>query len=135
PVVSDGVVYMQDLNSNVFALDLDTGETVWKQLLDEHSEGPNGVGLGYGKVYAATRTHMFALDMASGEIVWDTELVTSPTAGIDIQPVVFNGMVYTSTVPGNAEEFYAGGDTGIITALDAETGEVVWEFDTVKGDD
>lgn len=135
PIVIDGVVYIQDLNSNVYALDLESGETVWTQPLDELSEGPNGVAIGYGRVYAATRTHVYALNIENGEIEWERELVTSPTAGIDIQPVVFDGLVYTSTVPGNAEEFYAGGDTGVLYALDAETGEVEWEFDTVKADD
>lgn len=135
PVILDGVVYMQDLNSNVYALDLETGETVWTQPLDEFSEGPNGVAVGYGRVYASDRTTMYALDIETGEITWQRELVTSDTAGIDIQPVVFNGMVYTSTVPGTAEEFYAGGDAGVITALDAETGEVAWEFETIASDD
>ena len=135
PVVLNGVVYMQDLDSNVYALDEATGKTIWAQNLDVATEGPDGVAVGYGHVYAATRTTMYALNIDTGEIDWQQKLVDSDTAGIDIQPVVFNGMVYTSTVPGTVEKFYAGGDSGIIYALDAQTGEVKWSFDTVDSKD
>ena len=62
---------------------------------------------------------------------WSVELVDTPTAGIDIQPQVAAGLVLVSTVPISMDGFYTGGDRGVLHALDAETGEVVWRFDTV----
>ena len=40
-----------------------------------------------------------------------------------------------STVPISIGGIYAGGDRGIIHALDAETGETTWRFDTVASPD
>jgi glucose dehydrogenase len=45
-------------------------------------------------------------------------------------------MVYVSTVPGvSNENFYKGGSTGVIFALDQKTGKVIWSFDTVDSKD
>src|SRR4051812_27065709 len=49
PVVAGGVVYLEDPDSDVFALSLATGKQLWQH--DFHSPtpsgGPNGVALGY----------------------------------------------------------------------------------------
>ena len=39
-------------------------------------------------------------------------------------------MVFISTIPGHAEGFYKGGQRGVIHALDAGNGEVLWYWDT-----
>jgi outer membrane protein assembly factor BamB len=135
PVVADGIVYTQDLDSNVFAYDLATGKERWKHMYDETDEGPNGVAIGYGRVYEATSTFAFALDMDSGAEVWHSKVLTrNKREGIDIQPAVFDDTVYISTVPGNAKGFYKGNGVGVIYALDASTGDERWHFDTVPRD-
>lgn len=135
PVVADGVVYLQDLWSNVRAYDLATGDLRWEQLYQQPTQGPNGATLGWGRVYAAKGTEeVAALDAETGEELWVTRLTDGPE-GIDIQPQVFGGLVLVSTVPINLLEIYVGGARGVLHALDAETGEVVWTFDTVAGDD
>jgi outer membrane protein assembly factor BamB len=48
---------------------------------------------------------------------------------------VVDGLVLVSTVPVSLAAQYTGGDRGVLHALDAETGEVVWSFDTVDSDD
>lgn len=132
PVVAGGVVYLQDLSSNVWAVELATGKELWRRDYDEASVGPNGVAIGYGKVFGATATFAFALDMMTGDEVWRTEpLVRNGKEGIDMAPGVHDGRVYVSTVPGNAKGFYEGNGQGILHALDAETGETAWTFDTV----
>ena len=62
----NGTVYFQDLNSNVFALDRNTGALKWKHKFNRPSVGPNGVSFGYGRLYAATETKAFALDPGRG---------------------------------------------------------------------
>src|SRR5688500_17505391 len=62
PIVADGVVYTQDLTSNVKAIDLETGETKWSKDYDSATVGPNGVTIGYDKIYGATSEFAFALD-------------------------------------------------------------------------
>jgi len=50
PIVQGGVVYLQDLNSNVYALNRATGKVKWAHKFNKPSEGPNGIAFGYGRV-------------------------------------------------------------------------------------
>ena len=59
------------------------------------------------------------------------KLTPNPTTGVDIQPQVFDGRCSPSTVPVSIGGIYAGGDHGVVSALDAATGKVRWQFDTV----
>src|SRR5436305_5957550 len=43
PVIDKGVIYSQDLASNVQALSLDSGEVLWNATFEQPSEGPNGI--------------------------------------------------------------------------------------------
>jgi outer membrane protein assembly factor BamB len=132
PVISGGVVYVQDMASNVTAYSLDTGKQLWKRDFNAPDEGPNGVTVGYGLVYGATSDYAFALDAATGVEVWrSAKLTRNANEGIDMAPAVFDNRVYVSTVPGNAKAFYAGNGQGRVFALDAQTGEAKWVFDTV----
>ncbi len=76
-----------------------------------------------------------ALDRETGEQLWATDVTATDTTGIDIQPVIAGELVIVSSVPVSISGIYTGGDRGVVTALDRETGEVRWEFDTVEGDD
>jgi outer membrane protein assembly factor BamB len=134
PIILDNKIYFQDLKANVIALDLDTGNEIWTKMYNDSGiEGPNGVTIGYGKVYLAKDLYnISALNLTTGEELWATRISYVSTTGIDIQPTVYNGMVYTATVPGTGDVFYKPGGIGVIYALDQKTGEIVWNFSTVK---
>jgi outer membrane protein assembly factor BamB len=66
PIVLGNTVYLQDLSSNVYALNRATGSLEWKHTFRRSSVGPNGVAYGYGKLYGATDRAAFALDPANG---------------------------------------------------------------------
>ncbi|HEX2265051.1 MAG TPA: PQQ-binding-like beta-propeller repeat protein, partial [Solirubrobacterales bacterium] len=134
PVVSGGVVYSQDLASNVQAIDLRSGEVIWEKLYESQSVGPNGVVVAGDSVLGATATEAFALDRESGEERWAVELVRNGVEGIDMAPGYRDGRVYVSTVPVNVSGGYRGGGVGVLWALDAESGERLWRFDTVPAD-
>jgi len=132
PIVADGVAYTQDLTSNVNAIDLATGQVKWSKDYNAPDVGPNGVAIGYGKIYGATSDFAFALDKDTGEEVWrSAKLTRNANEGIDMAPGVFDGTVYVSTVPGNAKSFYKGNGAGVLWALDADTGKAKWKFWTV----
>jgi outer membrane protein assembly factor BamB len=132
PIVADGVVYTQDLTSNVQAIDLVTGKVKWSKNYNAPDVGPNGVAIGYGKIYGATSDFAFALDKDTGAEVWRSQKLTrNANEGIDMAPGVFDGTVYISTVPGNAKSFYKGNGAGVLWALDADTGNEKWKFWTV----
>jgi outer membrane protein assembly factor BamB len=67
---SHGLVYLQDLQSNVFAVDLHTGRRLWSRTYDSQDIGPNGVVVSDGVVYGATAAFAFALDAKTGRELW-----------------------------------------------------------------
>jgi alcohol dehydrogenase (cytochrome c) len=132
PIVLGETVFLQDLASNVYALNRSTGALEWKHLFKSPSVGPNGVAYGYDKVFGATETSAFALDPADGHVLWTRKLTRNGKEGIDMAPTVFNNTVLVSTIPGNAKSFYAGEGDGIVYALDAQTGKTKWTFNTIS---
>jgi outer membrane protein assembly factor BamB/plastocyanin len=137
PIVVGGVVYFEDLKSNVYALDLNSGKLKWQKQFNADNVGPNGVAVDAGKVFVIQGEQtVTALDANSGEQVWTQNIAPPDTQGIDIQPTVYNGTVYVSTIPGpSITNFYTGGGMGIIYALDEATGTQKWSFNTVQNGD
>ena len=136
PLVMDGIVYFQDLPSNIFALDLSDGGLIWTRKGEGRSIAPNGLAVGYGKVFAApSASGFFALDSSTGEVIWRADINLTDTEGIDIQPIVYDGLVYLSTAPRSKKGLYVGNGEGIIYALDESTGCIVWDFNTVDSED
>jgi outer membrane protein assembly factor BamB len=132
PIVINGVVYLQDLNSNVYALNRSTGALIWEHVYKSPNVGPDGIAYGYGRIYGATSTSAFALDPSNGKQFWSHKLVRNGNEGIDMTPQVYDNTVLFSTVPGNAAKFYAGNGDGIVWALDPATGAKKWTFNTVS---
>jgi outer membrane protein assembly factor BamB len=133
PVIANGVIYMQDLESSVQAISLDSGEVQWTYRSESATQGPNGVVVGDGKVFGATASEAFALDQETGKELWSVPVAEAPLA-IDMAPGYKDGLVYVSTVPVNVNSEYLGGGVGTLYALDAKTGKKVWTFDTVPKD-
>jgi outer membrane protein assembly factor BamB len=135
PIVAGGVVYLEDPDSDVFALAQSTGKELWRHDYRSitPSGGPNGVAYGYGLLYGETADSVFALDPHTGRQVWLRKLTSSPDEGIDMTPQLYDGKLLISTIPGSSTSFYAGGAYGIVYALDAHTGRKLWSFSTVKG--
>lgn len=134
PVVANGVVYWQDLQSNVYAVDLKTGKLKWMKMYNAVSIGPNGVALDNNKLFVdSSISSVAALDAATGNQIWTWQDPQPKLQGIDQQATVYNGTVYISTVPGTGiTSFYQGGQVGVLYALDEQTGTVKWSFNTVK---
>jgi outer membrane protein assembly factor BamB len=131
PIVSKGVIYSQDLASNVQAIEAESGDVLWTKKYELPDHGPNGVVVQGGLVFGATPTSAFALDQETGKQVWSVQLIRNEQEGIDMAPGYHDGIVYVSTVPVNVGEFYGAGGVGVLWALDAKTGKKLWHFDTV----
>jgi glucose dehydrogenase len=131
PIVANGVVYSQDLGSNVQAIDLESGEVLWQKRYDEPSHGPNGIVVADGKVFGATATAAFALEQATGKEIWSTTLTEDSNLGVDMAPGYHDGKVYIGTVPETVSDTYPAGGVGALWALDAKTGKKAWNFATV----
>ena len=128
PVVADGVMYSEDIDSNVQAIDLDSGKVLWTHKYNSTSVGPNGLSVVDGTVYGATGDSVFALNASSGKQIWIKKLTRNANEGVDMPPGVHDGTVYASTVPGNAKKFYAGSGQAVLWAMDASTGSTKWKW-------
>jgi alcohol dehydrogenase (cytochrome c) len=130
PVIVNGVIYSQDLESNVSAIDLEGGDVLWETKLESPSHGPNGLAVAEGRVYGTTNGGAFALDQKTGKELWTVQL----GGPVDMAPGVNKGKVYVSTVPENTSAEYEAGAVGTLWALDGKTGKKLWQFDTVPKD-
>lgn len=127
PVIVNGVIYSQDLESNVQAIDLESGDVLWSKKWESPSHGPNGLAVADGFVYGATATEAFALDQETGKTAWQVDL----EGAIDMAPGVDDGRVYVSTVPETPAAEYEPGRVGTLWAMDGKTGKKLWHWDTV----
>jgi alcohol dehydrogenase (cytochrome c) len=127
PVIVNGVIYSQDLESNVQAIDLESGDVLWSKKYESASHGPNGLAVEGGHVYGATASEAFALDQETGKEVWLTPL----NGAVDMAPGVDKGKVYVSTVPETPAAEYEAGAVGTLWAMDGKTGKKLWHWDTV----
>jgi outer membrane protein assembly factor BamB len=131
PIVVGHFVFVEDAAGEVFDIDLDTGHVVWKSPSNGYSVGPEGVAVGWGKVFGVSPTSLFALNESTGAPLWSTRLTRTATDGIDVQPQVIGHEVIASTVPVSIKGIYTGGDRGFVDAVDEGTGKLLWGFDTV----
>jgi alcohol dehydrogenase (cytochrome c) len=137
PLVYDGVMYITTGQSDVFALDVETGALLWSY---ESKLDParvkvccgwvnRGVGLGDGKVYVGQLdAKLVALDQRTGKVLWSIQ-AEDPLKGYSIvsAPLYYDGMVITG---------FGGGDMGMrgrIKAYDAADGKLKWTFYTIPG--
>jgi glucose dehydrogenase len=133
PLVLDGTVYYVDMQSNVFALDAQTGKARWEKRYNDAAAGPNGIAVGWGKLFVpSSDTSFVALDLKTGKELWKSPIEVPKNGGIGVAPIAYGGLVYLSTEPVNTTSQYLGGVNGTFYALDQETGKVVWSFKTVQ---
>jgi outer membrane protein assembly factor BamB len=118
PTVTDGVVYAGgqlqrdgEQYPMLRALDAESGDELW--LIETSTPLCSPPVVSDGVVYATGGDDyvLFAFDAGSGDDLWEFEL---PASNRPV-PAVANGLVYF----GDAES--------TLTALDAETGDVVWD--------
>jgi alcohol dehydrogenase (cytochrome c) len=134
PVVVDGIMFVTSAN-DAWALDAQTGREIWHHtrpitegLIDDASQHHNrGVAVWGNKVFMETdNAHLLCLDARSGHLLWDIAYTDgNPNYGATSAPLVVKGKVLVGT---------SGGDDGVrgfISAYDAETGKLAWQFWTI----
>jgi glucose dehydrogenase len=137
PLIAHGVVYFQDLMSNVYAFDMASGALRWEKRYQRESFGPNGPALGWGRLFVQDGiNHVIALDPANGDELWSTELF-GPTGAN--QPLAYGGYVYTGVAsgtydknPGKPMKLNKVGTSGYAFGLDQASGAVLWHFQTIE---
>ncbi|NMG73545.1 methanol/ethanol family PQQ-dependent dehydrogenase [Aromatoleum diolicum] len=136
PLVHDGKMFVTASYSRIFALDVKTGEKLWKyehRLPDGIMPCCDVVNRGaaiYGNlvIFGTLDAQLVALDKDTGKVVWK-EKIEDYKAGYSFTaaPQIVKGMVITGNSGG---EF---GIVGRVDARDAKTGKLVWTRPVVEG--
>jgi outer membrane protein assembly factor BamB len=113
PTVADGTVYVGDENHGLYALDAESGETLWTAELEQPHVTTPAVDLDVVVVPTRTSsgTSLAALDAASGAVKWERGW-----GGFGRSPAIVAGTVYVSR-------------SAKLEAWDLVTGERQWEGD------
>src|SRR6476661_25650 len=134
PIIANGVMYVTTAFNHVYALNAKTGEEYWHY---KHAMAPvttsrcgpinRGVAVYDDKVYLATvDAKLVALDAKTGSVVWQTEIADSSRGYAEtMTPTTVEGKILIGTSGGEL------GIRGFLRAYDAETGELIWNFDTI----
>jgi outer membrane protein assembly factor BamB len=131
PVVVDGVVWVTDLQSNVYGIDLADGREVLSIRHDSSTFGPNGAAVGDGRVFVAPNSQsVAAFDAKSGVELWRNQITDENGGAVNIQPLLVEDKVLVAT-----STLSRAGSRGTLFALDAETGKAEWMFDTIESPD
>jgi polyvinyl alcohol dehydrogenase (cytochrome) len=145
PTYVDGRLFVASENGEVHALDPATGCTIWSFTAEagvrtalmlgpyEKADGTSGFAAYFGDMSASA----YAVDANTGELVWQREIDEHPSAAITGPLAVHDGRVYVP-IQGLNEE---GSGTrngyacctfrGRLAALDANTGEFIWNSFTI----
>jgi polyvinyl alcohol dehydrogenase (cytochrome) len=144
PALAGGRLFVASENSEVHALDPRTGCIHWTykaaggvrtalSVAPYKSAGRSG----YAVYFGDARANVYAVDANTGQQIWLRKVDEHPSAAITGAPVVHNGRVFVP-VQGLNEEGTGGRGgyqcctfRGSLSALDANTGAVLWKTYTV----
>ena len=159
PVIVDEIMYITDSRGSVYAVNARDGHLIWtydvtRLLGGGRREGyifrHRGVVYDEGVVYTAAGSFMFALDAKTGEPIEsfgdggqasvildvlhqkDPSIETAISVGywFTTAPQIHDDVIYIGTT--RSESHIAG---GYVLAIDDQTGEVLWHFNTVPQDE
>ena len=159
PVIVDGVMYVTDSRGSVYAVNAADGHLMWTYDVTELLGGARregyifrhrGVTYEQGVVYSAAGSFIFALDAKTGEPIEsfgengqasvildvlrlrypDVETAISMGYWFTSAPQIHDGVIYVGST--RSESLIPGGH---VLAVDAQTGEVIWHFNTIPQDE
>lgn len=133
PVVADDVVYVGSEDNNLYALDAQTGQLQWSFAT---SGAVNSTPLvTRGKVlFLSYDGYFYALAQSTGKLIW--KFKTGGESKFKVKDY-FNGSFqpdfwdfYLSSAVADDKNVYFGSSDGNLYALDIQTGDKVWQYQT-----
>lgn len=156
PTVVNNVVYFPDWGGHLYAVNAQTGKTIWARKISDY----NGVPHSFSRTSPAAvgdllilgdkppsgidgwpsgGAHIFAVNAKTGNPVWTTQVDDTFVSQITGSVMTFNDVAYapvssieeiTATKPGYVCCIFRGSEV----ALDVHTGHILWKtFDMPKG--
>ncbi|HTW64607.1 MAG TPA: PQQ-binding-like beta-propeller repeat protein [Bryobacteraceae bacterium] len=132
PIVHDGVMYINNPGNIVQALDARTGNLIWENRIGPTATGSSQRGLAIydDKIYVTTSdAHIYALNARTGKNVWDAVIGDRKQSNYSTSsgPIIIKGKVVQGL--GGCAKYQE--EKCFISAWDAETGKLDWEFHTI----
>ncbi len=140
PLVVDGIMYLTRPENDIFALDAETGRTLWSYSHRNPPETYNCCGrvnrglaiLGNSLFMNTLDMHVLAVDARSGRELWKTKIFDHTKAGGYAStgaPLVVKDKLIVGMAGGER------GVRGFLDAYDTASGKRVWRFNTIPGPD
>jgi alcohol dehydrogenase (cytochrome c) len=133
PIVHNGVMYLNNTGNILQALDARTGDLIW-----ENNYGTNataaamrGIAIYQDKIILATSdAHLRAFDARTGKDLWDVTMGDRSQGNYATSsgPIVYNGKVIQGI---GGCQTYREDEKCFISAYDANTGRLLWKFETI----
>jgi|SRR5450432_158853 len=111
PTIASNTIYVSGYDSNVYALDVSTGNVKWKSKTGFLNASP---AVADGVIYvASTNDTLYAMDAGTGKLSWVSyvNMISYPYVGpspISSSPVAANGMVFVNGSDANLHAFDSG---------------------------
>ena len=129
PTLVDGVCYFGSLDSNIYAVDANTGTKIWNYTTN--FPVASSVAVVNGKVYSgADDGNIYCLNAATGAKIWETYAggVTNNLLGagtyLNIAPPVRSSPMVVG------DSVFVGSLDGNLYKLNTNTGNIIWKFET-----
>jgi polyvinyl alcohol dehydrogenase (cytochrome) len=149
PTVEEGGLYVPDWAGMLYKLNPATGALIWSNNLTTYTGlysvsrtspaiGTNVIVIGDDQSHAGATpgARVIGVNKTTGALAWVTIVDPNPDAYVTASPVIYDNMVFVGTVSteeetANQSGTYAPTFRGSMTALNVNTGAVVWKFYTV----
>jgi polyvinyl alcohol dehydrogenase (cytochrome) len=134
PVVSNGVVYFDDWDGNVYALNLASGSTIWKTKVGGNMSASltlsNGVLYGGLNPYGPV-PQVFALNAANGALNWKVTITHTNMTSVWASPVIYQNLVIVG-IAGYGKVETNTSKAGEVVALSSSNGAMLWSYKTTN---
>ncbi|MES1255892.1 MAG: PQQ-binding-like beta-propeller repeat protein, partial [Acidobacteriota bacterium] len=132
PLVHNGVVFLNNTNNFLQAIDVRTGDLIWENHYGTKANAAamRGIAMYDDKIIVATNdAHLMAFDARTGKTVWNTTMGDRSKGeyAITSGPIVANGKIVQGL--GNCERYRE--EKCFIGGYDPATGKELWRFYTI----
>jgi polyvinyl alcohol dehydrogenase (cytochrome) len=138
PTVSGGRLFVGSQNGTIYALEARTGCVLWTFTAKAGVRTAVTVGTQPRNTvfFGDTGSNVYALDVETGRQLWSRRVSDHPYARVTGTPTLYKGRLY---VPVSSLEETAASQQGYecctfrgsLVALDAQSGDIVWQYFTV----
>ena len=141
PTATKEAIFIGSQDGTVYALSTETGCVWWEFYADAEvrvapSIKTNAADLPQTLIFSDFNANVYAVDARTGEQVWKTSVRDHPVTTLTGSPTLFEDRVYvpmssTEVVSAFNPDYECCTFRGGVAALDANTGERIWTFNTV----